>query len=141
MAQSKLDPNAPELVGVVLVGHDHCASSRVGSLPRPSAACPEATASPLVLHITVCTWIDVLCQGVLVCLTFIGFQVQVTGVGTTRESLATNEAVLTPALKHLGMRPSVQTCMLHVKSLYELMDLPIPGTLTRMIHFWQPSKS
>ena len=66
---------------------------------------------------------------------------QVTGVGTTRESLATNEAVLTPALKHLGMRPSVQTCMLHVKSLYELMDLPIPGTLTRMIYSWQPSKS
>ena len=54
-------------------------------------------------------------------------QVQVRGIGTTRENIVANELVLAPALKHLGMRPSVQTCMLHIKSLYELMGLDIPG--------------
>ena len=54
-------------------------------------------------------------------------QVQVGGIGTTWENIVANELVLAPALKHLGMRPSVQTCMLHIKSLYEPMGLDIPG--------------
>ena len=52
------------------------------------------------------------------------------GTGTTRESIALNETLLKAALQQLGMRPSVQTCMLHIKSLYDLMEIPIPGFLT-----------
>ncbi|CAE7353538.1 unnamed protein product [Symbiodinium sp. CCMP2456] len=53
--------------------------------------------------------------------------VQVTGTGTTRESIVQNEAVIKPALHHLGMRPSVQTCMLHIKAFFDLMQLSIPA--------------
>ncbi|CAE7425864.1 unnamed protein product [Symbiodinium necroappetens] len=53
--------------------------------------------------------------------------VQVSGTGTTRESIVQNEAVLKPALQHLGMRPSVQTCMLHIKAFFDLMQLSIPA--------------
>ena len=56
-----------------------------------------------------------------------------TGAGTTRESLTLNEKVLQPALAHLGMRPSVQTCMLHIKSLYDLMQIDIPGCLVQYL--------
>ena len=67
---------------------------------------------------------------------------QVTGVGTTRESITTNELVLAPTLKHLGVRPGVQTCMLHIKALYDLMEIPIPGfwpTLELSVWCWQYS--
>ena len=38
-----------------------------------------------------------------------------------------NEVVIKPALQHLGMRPSVQTCMLHIRSFFDLMQLAIPA--------------
>ncbi|CAE7239161.1 unnamed protein product, partial [Symbiodinium microadriaticum] len=53
--------------------------------------------------------------------------VQVSGTGTTRESIVQNEVVLKPALQHLGMRPSVQTCMLHIKAFFDMMQLSIPA--------------
>ena len=54
-------------------------------------------------------------------------EVQISGTGTTRESIVLNEALLKIALKHLGMRPSVQTCMLHIKSTYSLMQIDVAG--------------
>ncbi|CAE7537076.1 unnamed protein product [Symbiodinium pilosum] len=55
--------------------------------------------------------------------------VQLTGPNINRDVLVQNELVLTPALQQLGMRPSVQTAMVHVKSLYDLMGLDVNGAL------------
>ena len=60
-------------------------------------------------------------------------EVQVSGTGTTRENIVSNELVMAPALQHLGVRPSVQTCMLHIKALYDLMSIPISGRLQEMV--------
>ena len=62
-----------------------------------------------------------------------GSQVQVSGVGTTRENIAVNELLLKHGLQHLGSRPSVQTCMLHIQALYSLMQIDVPGYLAVLV--------
>lgn len=45
----------------------------------------------------------------------------------TRDSIKDNMDVLIPAANYLGLRVGVTTCHVHVKALYELMQISCPG--------------
>ena len=47
----------------------------------------------------------------------------------TRDDIRQNKDVLTVAANLLGLRVGVKTCQVHVKALYELMQIPCPGNL------------
>ena len=44
----------------------------------------------------------------------------------TRETLVSNKVLITKAIEMLGLRVSVAECQMHVKSLYQLMEIPCP---------------
>lgn len=45
----------------------------------------------------------------------------------TRDSIKDNMDVLIPAANYLGLRVGVTTCHVHVKALFELMQISCPG--------------
>ena len=103
---------------------DDLARASMGKRARPQKAGSEASACCLEkLSLIRAVWFGCCAQ-----LAWVLSQVQVSGQGTTRESICVNELMMRDALKHLGPRPSVQTCMLHLKSLYDLMRIDIPGS-------------
>ena len=50
-----------------------------------------------------------------------------------RTAVELNEDLLTEQIRNLGTRVSVDTLEVHVKSLYDLMRIPISGLLPYML--------
>ena len=61
------------------------------------------------------------------------FEVEVDFDTLDRDSLKANVAVLTPAASYLGLRTGVRTCTVHVQALYDLMQVPVPRSLSDRI--------
>lgn len=61
-------------------------------------------------------------------------KVSVFGQSITRDTLKNNRTLLALAVKFLGLRVTVPTCQMHIKALYDYMDISCPGTL--FLYIW-----
>lgn len=61
-------------------------------------------------------------------------KVHVLGRAVTRDALINNASVLISAINHVGSRVSVDVLNLHIKSLYDFMDIPVDGFLSETLH-------
>ena len=59
----------------------------------------------------------------------ISSEVAIVGKSVTRDSIKENERLLEPAIRLLGMRVSVPTCQVHIRELYNYMELDCPSNL------------
>lgn len=59
---------------------------------------------------------------------FLSFEVNVLGGIIDRDAVKNNLAVLQVAANSLGLRVGIHTCTVHVRALYDLMQIPCPRT-------------
>ena len=55
------------------------------------------------------------------------------GNTVTRDALVNNASVLELAINHVGSRVGVDTLDLHLRALYDYMDIPISGSFDKSL--------